>query len=84
MFPNSFQQFMFVEILANGIVNYFVTVVPEWMDLVCDANVTYSFVNSLRFFALECGFASIKRYFDRFQVLRTRLELLRNSKILYS
>ena len=50
-------------------------------DLVCDVDVAYLLVHSFTFFALKRSFASAKRYLDRFQVLRTRLELLRSSKI---
>ena len=63
------------------IVNYLRQQLPERADLVCEADVAYLLCTRLHFFALERSFASVKRYFDRFQVLRTHLELLRSSKI---
>ena len=45
------------------------------------ADVECLFMHSFTVFALERSFAWIKRYFDHFQVLRTRLELLRSLKI---
>ena len=79
--PNSFQQFMFVEVLTNVNCQPFV-IVSAREGRSCLQRECSIFICALyTLFSLERGFASVQRYFDRFKVLRAGLELLRSSMI---
>ena len=73
---------MFVKTLTNSDCKTFATVsTREGRSSLQYGCNTFICTLSYNFFALQRNYASGKRYFDRFQVLRTRSELLRGSEI---